>query len=184
MEAAAPLLRTTEASAGTVIESRQIGDVSLNGRDYLRLAQISAGVAPSRGQGVSIGGRRGSEVGFVMDGMDNNNQSIASQGRQKEVVKPNLDAILEFKVITNGFSAECGRPFAGIVSLAIESGTHDLHGPGFYFVRDEKLDARHYFSNPDAEKRQFGRRQYGFAVGGPIKRKKSFLFGDAEWTDA
>ena len=179
VEASAPLLQTTEASAGTVIENRQTVDLPLNGRDYLQLALISAGVAPSRGQGVSIGGQRG----FVMDGMDNNNQSIASQGRQKEVVKRNVDAISEFKVITNGFSAEYGRSSAGIISLAIKSGTNDLHGTGFYFVRDERLDARHYFSNPAAEKQQFGRQQYGFAVGGPIKRNKSFLFGDAEWTD-
>ena len=183
VEAAAPLLQTTEASAGTVIENRQIVDLPLNGRDYLQLALISAGVAPSRGQGVSIGGQRGSEVGFMMDGMDNNNQSIASQGRQKEVVKPNVDAISEFKVITNGFSAEYGRSSAGIISLAIKSGTNDLHGTGFYFMRDENLDARHYFANPDAEKPQFGRKQYGFAIGGPIKRNRSFLFGDAEWTD-
>ena len=183
VEAAAPLLQTTEASAGTVIENRQIVDLPLNGRDYLQLALISAGVAPSRGQGVSIGGQRGSEVGFMMDGMDNNNQSIASQGRQKEVVKPNVDAISEFKVITNGFSAEYGRSSAGIISLAIKSGTNDLHGTGFFFKRDEIIDARHYFANPDAEKPQFGRQQYGFAIGGPIKRNRSFLFGDAEWTD-
>ena len=183
VEAAAPLLQTTEASAGTVIENRQIVDLPLNGRDYLQLALISAGVAPSRGQGVSIGGQRGSEVGFMMDGMDNNNQSIASQGRQKEVVKPNVDAISEFKVITNGFSAEYGRSSAGIISLAIKSGTNDLHGTGFYFMRDEILDARNFFANPDAEKPQFGRKQYGFAIGGPIKRNRSFLFGDAEWTD-
>ena len=183
VEAAAPLLQTTEASAGTVIENRQIVDLPLNGRDYLQLALISAGVAPSRGQGVSIGGQRGSEVGFMMDGMDNNNQSIASQGRQKEVVKPNVDAISEFKVITNGFSAEYGRSSAGIISLAIKSGTNDLHGTGFFFKRDELIDARHYFANPDAEKPQFGRQQYGFAIGGPIKRNRSFLFGDAEWTD-
>lgn len=88
MEAAAPLLQTSEASAGTVIENRQVVDLPLNGRDYLQVALISAGVAPSRGQGVSIGGQRGLEVGFLMDGMDNNHQSIASQGRQKEVVKP------------------------------------------------------------------------------------------------
>ena len=88
VEAAAPLLQTTEASAGTVIENRQIVDLPLNGRDYLQLAVISAGVVASRGQGVSIGGQRGTETSFLIDGMDNNNQSIASQGGQKEVVKP------------------------------------------------------------------------------------------------
>ena len=183
VEASAPLLQTSEASAGTVIENRQIVDLPLNGRDYLQLALISAGVTNSRGQGVSIGGQRGTEVSFTLDGMDNNNQAIASQGRQKETVKPNVDAIAEFKVITNGFSAEYGRSSAGIIALAIKSGTNELHGTGFYFMRDEIMDARNFFANPDADKPQFGRKQYGFSVGGPIKKNKSFLFGDAEWTD-
>ena len=183
VEASAPLLQTSEASSGQVIENRQIVDLPLNGRDYLQLAAISSGTTPSRGQGVSIGGQRGTEVAFTIDGMDNNNQAIASQGRQKEVVKPNIDAIQEFKVITNGFSAEYGRSSAGIVALAIKSGSNEVHGTGFYFMRDEILDARNFFANPNADKPQFGRKQYGFSVGGPIKKNRSFLFGDAEWTD-
>ena len=183
VEASAPLLQTSEASAGQVIENRQIVDLPLNGRDYLQLAAISSGTTPSRGQGVSIGGQRGTEVAFTLDGMDNNNQSIASQGGQKETVKPSIDAIQEFKVITNGFSAEHGRSSAGIVSISIKSGTNDVHGTGFYFLRDELLDAKNYFTPADRDKPQFGRKQYGFAVGGPIKKNKSFLFGDVEWTD-
>ena len=183
VEAAAPLLQTTESSAGTVIENRQIVDLPLNGRDYLQLAVISAGTVVSRGQGISIGGQRGTEINFMIDGVDNNNQSIASQGAQKETVKPSVDAVAEFKVITNGFSAEYGKSSSGIVSLAIKSGTNDFHGTGFFFMRDEVMDARNYFANPNAEKPQFGRKQYGFAVGGPIKRNRSFLFGDLELTD-
>ena len=181
VEASAPLLQTTESSAGTVIENRQIVDLPLNGRDYLQLAVISAGTVVSRGQGISIGGQRGTEINFMIDGMDNNNQSIASQGAQKETVKPSVDAVAEFKVITNGFSAEYGKSSSGIVSLAIKSGGNDLHGTGFYFMRDEVMDAKPYFA--PGEKAQFGRQQYGFAVGGPIKRNKSFLFGDMELTD-
>ena len=181
VEATAPLLQTTESSAGTVIENRQIVDLPLNGRDYLQLAVISAGTVVSRGQGISIGGQRGTEINFMIDGVDNNNQSIASQGAQKETVKPSVDAVAEFKVITNGFSAEYGKSSAGIVSLAIKSGTNDIHGTGFYFMRDESMDAKPYFA--PGEKAQFGRQQYGFAVGGPIKRNKSFLFGDLELTD-
>ncbi len=182
VEASAPLLQTSEASAGTVIENRQIVDLPLNGRDYLQLAVISSGTVLSRGQGVSIGGQRGTEVNFVIDGMDNNNQSIASQGRQKEAVKPSIDAISEFKVITNGFAAEYGRTSAGIVSLSIKSGTNELHGTGFGFFRDESMDARNFFA-PAGDKPAFARRQYGFALGGPIKRNRAFLFGDMELTD-
>ena len=181
VEATAPLLQTTESSAGTVIENRQIVDLPLNGRDYLQLAVISAGTVVSRGQGISIGGQRGTEINFMIDGVDNNNQSIASQGAQKETVKPSVDAVAEFKVITNGFSAEYGKSSAGIVSLAIKSGTNDLHGTGFFFMRDETMDAKPFFA--PGEKAQFGRKQYGFAVGGPIKRNRSFLFGDLELTD-
>ncbi len=181
VEAAAPLLQTTESSAGTVIENRQIVDLPLNGRDYLQLAVISAGTVVSRGQGISIGGQRGTEINFMIDGVDNNNQSIASQGAQKETVKPSVDAVAEFKVITNGFSAEYGKSSSGIVSLAIKSGTNEIHGTGFYFMRDETMDAKPYFA--PGEKAQFGRKQYGFAVGGPIRRNKSFLFGDLELTD-
>lgn len=183
VEASAPLLQANEAAAGTVIENRQIVDLPLNGRDYLQLAVISSGTVQSRGQGVSIGGQRGTEVNFVIDGMDNNNQSIASQGRQKEAVKPSIDAISEFKVITNGFAAEYGRTSAGIVSLSIKSGTNDLHGTGFGFFRDESMDARNFFAPPDQEKPAFARRQYGFALGGPIKKNRAFLFGDMELTD-
>ena len=93
---------------------------------------ISAGTVVSRGQGISIGGQRGTEINFMIDGMDNNNQSIASQGAQKETVKPSVDAVAEFKVITNGFAAEYGKSSSGIVSLAIKSGTNDLHGTGFF----------------------------------------------------
>ncbi len=182
VEASAPLLQTSEAAAGTVIENRQIVDLPLNGRDYLQLAVISSGTVMSRGQGVSIGGQRGTEVNFVIDGMDNNNQSIASQGNQKEAVKPSIDAISEFKVITNGFAAEYGRTSAGIVSLSIKSGTNDLHGTGFGFFRDEAMDARNFFA-PAGDKPAFGRKQYGFALGGPIKRNRAFLFGDMEVTD-
>jgi len=183
VEASAPLLQTSEASAGQVIENRQIVDLPLNGRDYLQLAAISSGTTPSRGQGVSIGGQRGTEVAFTLDGMDNNNQAIASQGNQKEVVKPSVDALQEFKVVTNGFSAEYGRSSAGLVILSLKSGTNELHGTGFYFFRDEVMDARNYFTPANRDKPQFGRQQYGFAAGGPIVKNKTFIFGDAEWTD-
>ena len=183
VEASAPLLQTSETSAGTVIENRQIVDLPLNGRDYLQLAVISAGTVQSRSQGISIGGQRGTEINFMIDGVDNNNQSIASQGNQKETVKPSIDALAEFKVITNGFSAEYGKSSSGIVSLAIKSGTNELHGTGFYFMRDEALDARYVFNTVDQDKRTFARKQYGFAVGGPIKKNRSFIFGDMEFTD-
>ena len=180
VEATAPLLQTSESSQGTVIENRQIVDLPLNGRDYLQLAVIASGTVPSRGQGVSVGGQRGQEVSFFIDGMDNNNQTIAGQGGQNENVKPSIDAVQEFKVITNGFAAEYGRTSAGIISLSIKSGTNDLHGSAFEFIRNENVDARNFFDPSD--KPPFKRNQYGFTLGGPAVRNRLFWFGDMEWT--
>ncbi|MBM3797594.1 MAG: TonB-dependent receptor [Acidobacteria bacterium] len=180
---AAPLLQTAESTAGTVITNRQIVDLPLNGRDYLQLALVSAGTAPARGQGVSVGGQRGMELNFVIDGIDNNNQSIASQGNQKEALKPQVDAVQEFKVVTNGFPAEYGRSSAGVVNLTIKSGTNEIHGTLFEFVRNEKLDAKNFFTPATVKKPAFKRNQYGFAAGGPIKKNRAFLFGDLEHTD-
>ena len=90
--AQAPLLQTTEGSTGTVMENQQILELPLNGRDYLQLARISAGVTPparsevANRQGISVGGSQATQVNFIIDGIDNNNQSIASQGGQKEAI--------------------------------------------------------------------------------------------------
>jgi hypothetical protein len=180
---AAPLLQTSEAAAGTVIANKQIVELPLNGRDYLQLALLSGGTTPSRGTGVSIGAQRGTEVNFLIDGIDNNNQSIATQGNQKEAVKPQVDAVQEFKVVTNGFAAEYGRSSAGVVNLTLKSGSNEIHGTVFEFLRNEKLDARNFFDPPNRPKPPYKRNQYGFAAGGPIVKNKAFIFGDLELTD-
>ena len=187
--AQAPLLQTQEGSAGTVMENQQILELPLNGRDYLQLARISAGVTPparaevANRQGVSVGGSQATQVNFIIDGIDNNNQSIASQGNQKEAIKPQLDAVQEFKILTNAYSAEFGRSMGGVVTMTTKSGTNQLHGSAFEFLRNEGLDAKNYFVPQTAEKPPFGRNQYGFSIGGPMKKNKAFLFGDMELTD-
>lgn len=113
--AVAPLLQTTEGSTGTVIENRQIMELPLNGRDYLQLARISAGVAPP--PRAEFGNSQVTQVNFFIGGIDNSNQSIASQGEQKEAIKPQIDAVWEFKVVTSGYSAEYGRSMGGVVTL-------------------------------------------------------------------
>ncbi len=187
--AAAPLLQTQEGSAGTVMENQQILELPLNGRDYLQLARISAGVTPparsevANRQGISVGGSQATQVNFIIDGIDNNNQSIASQGGQKEAIKPQIDAVQEFKILTNAYSAEFGRSMGGVVTMTTKSGTNALHGTVFNFLRNEKLDAKNFFVPAAVKKPPFKRNQYGFAVGGPIKKNKAFLFGDMEFSD-
>lgn len=177
VEAEAPLLQTADSTVGTVITNTQIVALPLNGRDYLQLAALSSGTLPS-GQGVSIGGQSGSQAAFFLDGLDNNNQQISTgHSGQKEVIKPSVDAIQEFKVVTNSYSAEYGRSSSGVVAVQIKSGTNQIHGSVYEFFRNEALDAKNYFAT---SKTPFRRNQYGASIGGPILKDRTFFFGDFE----
>jgi hypothetical protein len=179
VEAAAPLLQASDSTVGDVINNRQIEDLPLNGRDYLQLANLSSGTIPSS-QGVEIGGQAGTQVGFLLDGQDNNNQQIStSHSGQKEVVKPSVDAIEEFKVVTDGYSAEFGRSSSGVVSVAIKSGSNQLHGSAFEFLRNDVVDAKNLFAT---YKPPYKRNQFGASAGGPVIRNRTFIFGDFEAT--
>jgi Carboxypeptidase regulatory-like domain/TonB dependent receptor len=177
VEAEAPLLQASDSTVGDVINNRQIEELPLNGRDYLQLANLSSGTVPAT-QGVEIGGQAGTQVAFLLDGQDNNNQQIStSHSGQKEVVKPSVDAIQEFKVVTNGYSAEFGRSSSGVVSVALKSGTNELHGSAFEFIRNDIVDAKNLFAT---YKPPYKRNQFGSSAGGPVIRNKTFIFGDFE----
>ena len=181
----APLLQTTEATQGQVIDNKKIVDMPLNGRDYIQLALLSAGTqAPIGGRfgGFSAAGQRTTQNNYMLDGVDNNNVQLAAQGRRAESVKPSIDAIQEFKVSTNAFSAEYGRATGGVVNATIKSGTNEIHGTVFEFLRNEVLDAKNFFDDPEADKPPFKRNQFGFSLGGPIRKDRTFLFGDYEGT--
>ncbi len=181
----AVLLETTEATQGQVINNQRIVDMPLNGRDYIQLALLSAGaIRPIGGRfgGYSAGGQRTTQNNYTLDGVDNNGLQIAAQGRRAEVVKPSVDAIEEFKISTNSYTAESGRALGGTVNVSIKSGTNELHGTVFEFLRNDVLDAKNFFDDPDAAKPPFKRNQYGFSLGGPLKRNSTFLFGDYEAT--
>lgn len=181
----AVLLETTEAAQGQVINNQRIVDMPLNGRDYIQLALLSAGaIRPIGGRfgGYSAGGQRTTQNNYTLDGVDNNGLQIAAQGRRAEVVKPSIDAIAEFKISTNAYSAESGRALGGTVNVSIKSGSNDFHGTVFEFLRNEKLDAKNFFDSPTAPKPPFKRNQFGFSAGGPIRRNSTFFFGDFEGT--
>lgn len=186
-------LNTVEASQGQVIDNRRIVEMPLNGRDYNQLALLSAGavqpLADSRYGGFSSGGLRVTQNNFILDGVDNNATELAGAQRQSEMVKPSVDAIQEFKVQTNAYSAEYGRAMGSVVNVTTKSGTNDLHGTAFEFLRNEKLDAKNFFDPADRDKPPFKRNQYGFSIGGPVYipkfldgRNKIFWFGDYEGT--
>ncbi|MBL8176621.1 MAG: TonB-dependent receptor [Bryobacterales bacterium] len=183
----APLLATTEASQGQVINNKRIVDMPLNGRNYVQLALLSVGAVESTSNSrfttFSAAGQRSVQNNFMLDGIDNNNVQLAAQGRQAESVQPSVDAIQEFKISTNSFSAEYGRSTGAVVNASIKSGANEVHGTVFEFLRNEKLDAKNFFDSPASKRPPFKRNQYGFSLGGPIVRNKTFFFGDYEWTD-
>ncbi len=183
--AAAALLAVTEATQTQVIDNQKIVDLPLNGRNYIQLALLSAG-ASEPGNGARVGGFSGSGMraslnNYILDGMDNNNRQLASAGRQAETIRPSVDAIQEFKVMTNSFSAEYGRAAGAVVNVGIKSGTNSLHGSLFEFLRNEALDAKNFFDRPEQPKPPFKRNQFGWSAGGPIRKDKTFFFGDYEW---
>ncbi|MFN0101866.1 MAG: TonB-dependent receptor domain-containing protein [Bryobacteraceae bacterium] len=186
-------LNTVEASQGQVIDNQRIVEMPLNGRNYIDLALMSGGAvqaAPgSRIGGFSAGGQRVSQNNYIMDGIDNNSVELAAAGRRAEMVQPSIDAIAEFKVQTNAYSAEFGRGMGGVVNLTIKSGSNSFHGAAFEFVRNEIFDARNFFNPVGTAKPSFKRNQYGLAFGGPVVlpkiyngKNKTFFFGDFEST--
>lgn len=186
-------LNTIDASRGQVIENQRIVEMPLNGRNYNQLALLSAGtVQPVGGRfgGFSVGGQRTTQNNFMLDGVDNNGAELAGAQRRGEMVQPSIDAIQEFKVQTNAYSAEYGRAMGGVVNVTTKSGTNRLHGTLFEFLRNEKLDAKNFFDPVDRPKPPFKRNQYGFSIGGPLYlgpkmdfRNKIFWFGDLEKTN-
>jgi hypothetical protein len=184
VQASDAVLNNADSTVGTVIGNKQIVELPLNGRDYMQLAALSAGTVPSTATGsqgpigISIGGQVGYAAGFLLDGVDNNNQFIRySYGNQKESIKPSVDAIDQFKVVTNGYSAEYGRSSSGVISVSTKSGTNQLHGSAYEFIRNDALDARNYFAKVKAP---YKRNDFGASVGGPILRNRFFAFGDFE----
>ncbi|HEY0264846.1 MAG TPA: carboxypeptidase regulatory-like domain-containing protein [Granulicella sp.] len=179
------LLQKSDSTVGTVITNEQIADLPLNGgssgRDYLQLATLSAGTVPAVGSsgGISIGGQAGAQAAFLLDGVDNNNQQIlTSHTGQKEIIKPSVDAISEFKVVTTSYSAEYGRSSSGVVSVDLKSGTNRIHGSAFEFLRNDAVDAVPYFSSSNIP---FKYNDFGGTLGGPIKKNHTFAFGDLEF---
>jgi Carboxypeptidase regulatory-like domain/TonB dependent receptor-like, beta-barrel/TonB-dependent Receptor Plug Domain len=170
-------VEVTNPTLGASITSRPIVDLPLNGRNVLDLALLEPGVTPHNnddgGAGTyNIAGSRADSVTFLLDGGVDNN--LLSNG---VVYVPNPDAVQEFRILTSNYTAEYGRNAGGIVSVVPKSGTNSIHGSIFEFNRNDAFSANTYFNNKNGLPRDtLKRNQYGFAVGGPVKKDKVFWF--------
>jgi hypothetical protein len=180
-----PQLQTETSELGQVVNGQTATTLPLNGRNFAQLAQLSAGVAPAEpgsrinaSYGFSAGGARSEQNNFLLDGIDNNSNLADLLNETAFVIQPSIDAIEEFKVQTNSYSAEFGRGNGAILNAVIKSGTNRFHGDLYEFIRNEKLDARNAF---DAFGRQpYKQNQFGATLGGPLIKNRTFFFGDYE----
>ncbi|MGA9528287.1 MAG: TonB-dependent receptor [Terriglobales bacterium] len=178
-------LETETSELGQVVNSQRINALPLNGRNYAQLALLGTGVAAAEPgsrvettYGFSANGARSLQNNFLLDGIDNNANLGDVLNGAAYVVEPAVDAIAEFKVETNSYSAEFGRGNGAIMNAVIKSGTNQIHGDVWEFLRNEKLDAINYFDIGGQQ--PYKQNQFGFTLGGPIIKNKMFFFGDYE----
>jgi len=177
-------LETETSDLGQVVDAQRINALPLNGRNYAQLALLGAGVALSEPNsrvettyGFSANGARSLQNNFLLDGIDNNANLGDVLNGAAYVVQPAVDAIAEFKVDTNAYSAEFGRGNGAILNAVIKSGTNQIHGDLWEFLRNQKVDAINYF---DVGQQPYHQNQFGATLGGPIIKNKMFIFGDYE----
>lgn len=182
----APLVQTDNSALGQVIDTRRVAELPLNGREFLALASLTPGVQPNvegsnlstQSGSVNVNGAREEFNLFLLDGVDNNDT-----GNSQLIVVPGIDSIQEFKVQTSAYSAEYGRSAGGLVNVSTKSGTNELHGTIYGFLRHSSMDARNYFNTKPNPKQPFQRNQWGGTLGGPIIKNRTFIFGSYERTD-
>src|SRR3984893_1004092 len=182
-------VETESTQLGDVVDSKKMLSLPLNGRSYIDLLGLQAGVVPitsgtmqqdrpvsgilSSGN-LSVNGQRETSNAFLVNGGD------VSEGRNLGAgLIPNLDSIEEFRLITNSFDAEYGKFSGSVMNAITKSGTKGFHGDVFEFIRNDKFDARNYFDPTKAELR---RNQFGYAIGGPAWKNKIFWFTDYQGT--
>jgi hypothetical protein len=188
---AAPLLQTQDASVGQVFESREINALPLNGRNFTFLAQLTAGtttaIGESRGLGLSgtfvANGTFTSFNNYLLDGIENNNTTVDFGNGNAFTVLPPPDAIDQFKIQTTNYSAQFGRAGGAVLNAVLKSGANHFYGDVWEYLRNDRFDANDWFlAHTGKPKPAFNRNQFGFTLGGPIWRDKTFFFVDYQGT--
>jgi hypothetical protein len=194
-ESVAPV-ETTNTQMGELITARTVASIPVNGRSYTDLLALQPGVIPASSQqpnavvmsgctnappsgdlnpgNLSVSGQRETANGFMVNG-----SAAQEDFNMSAAIVPNLDSIREFRVLTSNFDAEYGNFSGGQVLVTTKSGTNELHGSAFEFLRNTDLDARNYFA---ADRAMYDRNQFGATVGGPIRKDKVFFFADYQGT--
>jgi len=189
IQAETPLVQNSSSELGATVDSVQIEELPLNGRNFVSLTRTIPGVlrgipgANIDGAGslawrasasFSANGQRPRDNNFLLDGVDNNETWL-----QTVVIFPSVEALDEFKMQTSTYSAEFGRSMGGVVNVQIKSGSNDFHGDVFEFLRNSAMDANNFFNNRAGRpKPDFSQHQFGATFGGPIIKDKTFFFAD------
>ncbi len=188
----APLLQTESTQVGAAINSKTLSDVPLGGqRNFAYLARLSPGVLPAEpgardgnNGGISANGVRGNgQNNFLLNGVDNNVNTIDFLNQTSYAIGPSVEAIGEMTVLTNGYNAEYGRGAGVVVDVSLKSGTNQLHGSLFEILQNKDLDANTWNNNAAGKAiGPFTGNQFGMTLGGPLKKNKLFMFGDYQGT--
>jgi hypothetical protein len=181
VSADAALIEPTVTSMGEVVQRRELEDLPLNGRNFWQLGLLQPGVVPltpgvieaggslRNGQAYAVNGQRPESNNFLIDGANNFNGVDGGF-----ILKPPVDAIGEFRILTHGANAEFGGALGSTTNIITRSGTNHIHGTLWEFLRNDVLDANNYFAQTKEPLKQ---NQFGAAAGGPLKRDKTFIFG-------
>src|SRR6202140_2262325 len=190
-----PAVQISSSDISAVVNATTVRELPLNGRSWTDLAQLQPGVSAIHtqpdfsagtdrgnrgfGQQLTISGARPQQNNYRLDGVSLNDYANGAPG---SVLGGNLgvDAIEEFSVITSNYEADYGKTSGGVVNAITRSGTNQIHGSAYEFLRNSKLDSKNYFDDPTKPIPPFKRNQFGGAVGGPIFKNRTFFFADYE----
>lgn len=189
---AATALATDSSEHGQVINTQEIVELPLNGRNYADLALLSTNTVKSpmavsfspsgtpREAAFNVNGMRSTFNNFLLDGLDNNAYGTSNQSYSAQTISPSPDALAEFKVITSNYSAEYGRVGGAVINAVMKSGTNQFHGAAWEFLRNTDLNAVGFQFTPLLSKPTLQRNQFGLDIGGPFIKNHLFWFADYE----
>ena len=171
------ILQTQSAETGELIESRQILNLPLLGRNFLNLARLTAGIGDGGGGNnlnISVNGQREFANSILVDGVE-----VSGNRNNDTSIRPSVDSVEQFKAVTSGYAAELGRASGAVIAIQTRSGGNQLHGDVYEFFRPNSTAARSFFSTRPAELKQHN---FGGVLGGPVRRNKTFFFFSYEGT--